>query len=127
MTKLKFLICKHCGNVIVFTNDSGVTPVCCGEKMQILEANTTDAAFEKHVPVVSKEGNAYKVQVGETLHPMTSEHYIEWIVLETDKGFEIKYLKPNDEPIATFVTNDKVINTYAYCNLHSLWKKENKE
>ena len=58
---------------------------------------------------------------------MTSEHYIEWIVLETDKGFEIKYLKPNDEPIATFVTNDKVINTYAYCNLHSLWKKENKE
>ena len=63
MTKLKFLICKHCGNVIVFTNDSGVTPVCCGEKMQILEANTTDAAFEKHVPVVSKEGNAYKVQV----------------------------------------------------------------
>ncbi|MDU4145345.1 MULTISPECIES: desulfoferrodoxin family protein [Clostridium] len=122
----KFLICKHCGNIVEVIRDSGVSIVCCGEKMNELKANTTDGAVEKHVPVVNIDGNKVEVVVGSTLHPMVEAHYIQWIYLKTDKGVQKKYLSPSDEPKAEFVIGDdeKVIEAYEYCNLHGLWKKE---
>ena len=124
--KRKFLLCRRCGNLIEMINDSGVTPICCGEDMNVLTANTTEAATEKHIPVVNISDNIVKVTVGEVLHPMEEAHYIEWIYLETTEGIKRKKLQPNDNPIAEFALLDgeKVINAYAYCNLHSLWKKE---
>lgn len=122
----KFLICKHCGNIIEVVRESGVDIVCCGEKMSKLTANTTDAALEKHVPVVNINGNQVEVIVGSTLHPMVEEHYIQWIYLKTDKGIQKKYLSPGNEPKAHFLIGDDetVIEAYEYCNLHGLWKKE---
>ncbi len=86
--------------------------------------NTTDAAGEKHVPVVTQSGDTVAVKVGEVEHPSLDAHYIEWIVLETAGGFQMHYLKPGMKPEATFKTDDKVIAAYEYCNLHGLWKAE---
>lgn len=122
----KFLICKHCGNIVEVVRESGVSIVCCGDKMSELKANITDGAVEKHVPVVNVTGNKVEVAVGSTLHPMVEEHYIQWIYLETNKGVQKKYLAPGNEPKAEFVIGDdeKVVAVYEYCNLHGLWKKD---
>ena len=124
--KRKFLLCRRCGNLIEMINDSGVTPICCGTDMDVLTANTTEAATEKHIPVVEINGNIAKVTVGEVLHPMEEAHYIEWIYFETNKGIKRVNLKPGDEPIANFALaeDETVTSAYAYCNLHGLWLKE---
>lgn len=89
-----------------------------------LVPNTTDAAGEKHVPVVTKSGDLVTVKVGEVEHPSLDAHYIEWIVLEMATGFQMHYLKPGMKPEAVFKTDEKVIAAYEYCNLHGLWKAE---
>lgn len=124
--KRKFLLCRRCGNLIEMINDSGVTPICCGTDMDVLTANTTEAATEKHIPVVEINDHVVKVTIGEVLHPMEEEHYIEWIYLETTKGVKRVNLKPHDEPIANFalLEDEEIISAYAYCNLHGLWIKE---
>ena len=121
---MKFYVCSHCGNIIAFVKSSGVPVVCCGEKMQDLEPNTTDAAVEKHVPVVQVDGQKVTVTVGSTEHPMLPEHYIEWIALATKQGNQRKELKPGQKPQAEFMVcpDDEVEAVYAYCNLHGLWK-----
>ena len=91
---------------------------------QELTANTTDGAYEKHVPVIETEGNNITVKVGSVEHPSLEAHYIEWILLETEQGFQIHYLKPGMKPEATFQTAEKVLAAYEYCNLHGLWKAE---
>ncbi|MBQ1545499.1 MAG: desulfoferrodoxin [Clostridia bacterium] len=123
---MKFYICKHCGNIVGMVNDAGVPLVCCGEKMSELVANTTDAAQEKHVPVVTVDGNLVTVEVGSVAHPMLEEHFIQWIALETEQGNQRKPLVPGAEPKAVFALapGDKAIAAYEYCNLHGLWKAE---
>ena len=64
MRRSTFYICKHCGSIAMKPVDSGVPLVCCGEEMSVLEANSTDAATEKHVPVVTVEGDTVHVEVG---------------------------------------------------------------
>lgn len=123
--KRAFYICKHCGNIISMIKNSGVPVVCCGEKMIKLLANTADGAFEKHVPELYMDNNTVTVQVGSTLHPSTEEHYIKWIYLHTKNGGQRKLLKPGSKPVAKFeLVDDEVVAVYAYCNLHSLWKKD---
>ncbi len=121
---MKFYLCKHCGNIISFVNNSGVPVVCCGEKMQELVPGTVDASQEKHVPVYSVEGNVVTVKVGAAEHPMTEEHYIPWVALQTKFGNQRKELKPGAQPEVKFamIEGDEVVNVYAYCNLHGLWK-----
>ena len=77
--ELKFYVCKHCGNIIAFAKNSGVPVICCGEKMEELIPNTVDAAHEKHVPVITREKNRVTVKIGSIPHPMTEQHFIEWI------------------------------------------------
>ena len=115
---IKFYYCKHCGKIIVVVKDSGVATVCCGEDMIEMKAGTTDA------PVVNVEGNKVTVSVGSVTHPMLPEHYIEWIVLATDKGIQKKLLIPGEEPKAEFALLDgeKVEGAWEFCNLHKLWK-----
>ncbi len=121
----KFLICEHCGNLVGIINDAGVPMVCCGQKMTVLEAGTVEASREKHIPVVTVDGNTVKVCVGSVVHPMSSEHNIAWIYLETDKGGHRRALAPTDAPEAEFVLADETPKAvYAYCNLHSLWKAD---
>ena len=118
----KFYICEKCGNIVGKIHDSGVSVVCCGQKMTKLEAGVVEASREKHIPVVSVRGNVVEVVVGSVLHPMAEEHNISWVYLETDKGGQRKNLKPGDEPKLSFaLTDEKPIAVYAYCNLHGLW------
>ena len=121
---MKFYVCSHCGNIIAYVKNSGVPVVCCGEAMKELVPNTTDAAVEKHVPVIHTDGQKVTVTVGSTSHPMLEEHYIEWIALATKQGNQRKELKPGQEHQAEFMISedDEVLEVYAYCNLHGLWK-----
>ncbi len=123
---MKFYRCETCGNIITKLNDSGVPVVCCGQPMKELVPGAVDGAVEKHVPAVTVEGNTVKVQIGEVEHPMMDNHYIQYIWLETDKGFMQKSLTPSDTPCAEFVLADgeKAIAAYEFCNLHGLWKKD---
>lgn len=121
---MKFYICEHCGNIVTYVKSTGVPVVCCGEKMKELVAGTVDAAREKHIPEYSVEGNVVKVVVGSVEHPMQPEHFIQWVVVETNKGSQIKYLEPNTPPKAEFVLaeGEELVAVYEYCNLHGLWK-----
>ena len=89
-----------------------------------LVANTVDAAQEKHVPVITISGNEVKVAVGSVEHPSIPEHFITFILLETDKGMQMKWGKPGAAPVATFTIakDETVLAAYEYCNLHGLWK-----
>ena len=124
--KPRFFICKHCGNVIQMVKSSGVKVVCCGDPMTELVANTEDAAYEKHVPVVDIDGNKVTVTVGGVLHPMLPEHHIAWIYLETNRGGHRKCLPVDGEPKTCFTLceGEEAIAAYEYCNLHGLWKKD---
>jgi len=97
---------------------------CCGSTMTLLEPKTADATTEKHVPVIEKIDGGYKVTVGSTLHPMTDEHYIQWIELICDCEVSQVYLKPGDQPVATFMTGncDCEVTAREHCNVHGLWK-----
>lgn len=125
MKNVKFYICEKCGNIVQKIEDSGVSVVCCGQKMTYLEPGVIEASREKHIPVVSTSDSEVKVVVGSTLHPMAEEHHIAWVYLETDKGGQMKNLEFNTDPVVTFALGDeKPIAVYAYCNLHGLWKSE---
>ena len=123
---MKFYICRHCGNIVTKLTSAGVPLKCCGENMQLLEAGVTDAAVGKHIPAVTVDGDLVKVSVGSVAHPMTAEHYIPWVVLETERGASIQWLNPEDTPEAAFALPEgqtpKAV--YAYCNLHGLWKAD---
>jgi superoxide reductase len=124
--KMRFFICEHCGNIVEMVKDKGVPVMCCGQKMTELIPGTSDGAVEKHVPVVTVDGNKVSVIVGEVEHPMVDAHYIEWIAIETSKGVQRKMLRPEQAPKAEFMLTDgeSVEAVYAYCNLHGLWKAE---
>ncbi len=124
VNKLKFYICRHCGNIIVKLEDSGVPVVCCGEPMQELIPGTIDATVEKHIPTIEIKDDQVIVRVGEIPHPMIPEHYISWILIVTESGYQIKYTKTLEEASVVFKTTEKVLAAYEYCNLHGLWKKE---
>ncbi|NLF48000.1 MAG: desulfoferrodoxin [Clostridiales bacterium] len=122
----KFYVCRHCGNIVLKVKDAGVPLVCCGENMTELIPGTVDAALEKHVPKVTVSGSTITALIGEVTHPMQEEHFIEWVYMETEKGAQIKYLKPGEEPKAVFevADGDKALAVYEHCNLHGLWKTE---
>lgn len=120
-----FKVCKKCGNLVGMINDSGVPIICCGEEMDTIIPNTVDASFEKHLPVVSIDGDTVNVNIGSEDHPMVEEHFIEWVYLRTQNGGQRIALKPGDAPHVTFCLNgEKAIAVYAYCNLHGLWMTE---
>lgn len=100
----------------------GGTLVCCGKDMILQEEKHADQGLEKHVPVVEKTAKGVKVTVGSVLHPMEAGHFIEWIELVTESKVYRQYLKPGDQPVAEFETNEKTVEARAFCNLHGLWK-----
>lgn len=122
---MKFYKCDKCGQVITYLTKTACNAFCCGEEMKEIQPNTTDAATEKHVPVIEQEGTKVTVKVGEVAHPMTDAHYITVIVLETKNATQIKELTPADAPVATFYIgeDDEVVAAYENCNLHGFWKK----
>ena len=122
---MRFFICKVCGNLTTLVEEKGGQLACCGQNMTELIPGEVEAAVEKHIPVISVDGKQVTVTVGEVEHPMTAEHWIEWVSLKTDKGIQRKYLKPGEKPSVDFkiLEGEEVEEVYAYCNLHGLWKK----
>lgn len=121
---MKFFKCNNNGLVIpvchVFTDETSL------QGAQEITPNSVDAAEEKHKPVVDIKGNTVTVNVGSVTHPMTEEHSITTVILETQNGAQYKFLNHDMEPIVHFslYSTDKPIAAYAYCNLHGLWKVE---
>ncbi len=125
MCENRFYICEHCGNIVGMIHNSGVPMMCCGQKMTKLEAGVVEASHEKHIPVVTVEGNTVRVNVGSVTHPMSEEHHIAWIYLQTNRGGQRKCLDVTGAPEVTFALADETpVAVYAYCNLHGLWKAE---
>lgn len=123
MSEQKFFRCKHCAKLVNIINDSEVQMICCGEPMEELRPNTVEAATEKHIPEVSMNGRLVHAKVGSAPHPMTEEHHIEFIHLQTENGGQMRRLKVGSEAHAMFaVLEDKPLEAFAYCNLHGLWK-----
>jgi len=120
--RLQVYKCEKCGSMVQVLHESGCDPVCCGQPMKLMVENTTDAAKEKHVPLVEKTADGYKVTVGSVLHPMEAEHYIEWIelIVEGVASYK-KFLKPGDKPEAFFCVKAEKVSAREYCNKHGLW------
>lgn len=124
MKELVIYRCEICGNLIIMVENSGMVPYCCGQSMTHLEANTTDGAIEKHVPIISQRGTDVLVSIGSTSHPMINDHYIMWVILLTNKGAYARKLLPgNNSKVHFSISLDEdITGAYAYCNIHGLWK-----
>ncbi|MFO7619115.1 MAG: desulfoferrodoxin [Thermoplasmata archaeon] len=125
MTEIKEIYkCDICGNIVEVLHDGPGELVCCGQPMRLVKEGIVDAALEKHVPVIEKNGDIITVKVGSVAHPMEEKHYIEWIELMADDRIYRKHLKPGDAPEAAFLCKAEKLVAREYCNLHGLWKKE---
>lgn len=127
MKEIEIFVCRICGNVVVRLNDGGTSMVCCGKKMERLQAISDafmdDKLLEKHLPVVNLVEDKVTVQVGSLPHVMVDSHFIEWVLLHVRTGFQMHYFKVEDFPYYEFLVNgeDTPIAVYAYCNIHGLW------
>lgn len=120
--RLEVYKCELCGNIVEVLLGNDGQLVCCGQDMTLLAENTTDAALEKHVPVIEKVDGGVKVKVGEVAHPMEESHFIQWIEIIADGKICRQFLNPGDAPEAEFkVTADQIV-AREYCNLHGHWK-----
>ncbi len=120
--KFQIYRCSVCGNIVEVLQPGAGELVCCNQPMNLLTENTTDAAVEKHVPVVEKVPGGVQVKVGSVAHPMTPEHFIQWIEVIADGKSYRQYLAPGEAPEAFFPVEAAQITVREYCNLHGLWK-----
>mgnify|MGYP001549899994 FL=1 len=120
--QLEVYKCDLCGNIVEVLHGGAGELVCCGQPMKLFVENTVDAAKEKHVPAIEKTAEGFKVKVGSVPHPMEDKHYIEWVeVIAGGKTYR-QFLKPGEEPEATFCIDADQVTAREYCNLHGLWK-----
>jgi superoxide reductase len=121
--QLEVYKCQICGNIVevLFGGQGELT--CCGQAMALLKENTSDGAKEKHVPVIEKISGGFKVKVGEVAHPMTPEHWIQWVEIIADGKAYRQFLDPGKAPEAVFMIEANTVVAREYCNLHGLWKK----
>lgn len=122
--KMEVYKCKACGNIVEVLTAGGGELICCGAPMMMMAANTTDAAMEKHVPALMKKENGWQVNIGSVDHPMSAEHFIEWIELLVGDIVYRENLQPGDKPAAFFPVTAGAVAARAYCNLHGLWKAD---
>ena len=122
--KKKVYKCAKCGTLVeaLWSGQSDLT--CCGDVMKELVPNTTDAAVEKHVPVIERTGTTVKVKIGSVAHPMTKEHYILFIEVLHGQDVYRHDLKEGDTVAeAAFLIPDDGLPLVAreFCNLHGFW------
>ncbi len=115
-------LCELCGNIVEVIEPNGKL-VCCGQPMVLQEGKTEDSSTEKHVPFIIQEGDKVTVKVGQnTDHPMTEDHYIQWIELLADDKVYRQFLNPGDKPEVVFNIKADNLSAREYCNKHGLWK-----
>lgn len=97
---------------------------CCGKAMELLEPNTVEASTEKHLPEAAfTEDGKLTVRVGSIPHPMTAEHFIEWVTVVAGNTSQRVKLAAGQPAASVFCVGDAAAaDIYAYCNLHGLWK-----
>lgn len=122
--KMEVYKCEACGNIVEVLTAGGGELTCCGSAMVKMTENTTDAAVEKHVPALEKKDGGWQVNVGSVDHPMTDDHFIEWIELIVGEKVYREFLSPGEKPAAFFPVDAATVKCRAYCNLHGLWKSE---
>lgn len=123
--QLEVYKCDICLNIIEVMQGGEGELVCCGQPMKLMKEGSTDGATEKHVPVIEKNPNGYKVKVGSVPHPMEEKHWIQWIELVADGVSYTRFLKPGNAPEAEFCIADaKTVVAREYCNIHGHWKAE---
>ena len=120
--KLEIYKCEICGNIVEVLHSGRGELVCCGKPMKLNRENTVDAAKEKHVPVVEKTANGFKVKVGDVAHPMEEKHYIEWVEIIADGKAYRQFLNPEEAPETTFNIQADQVTAREYCTLHGLWR-----
>ncbi len=120
--RLQIFKCEVCGNIAKLYHAGGGRMICCGQPMKLIDANTVDAAVEKHVPVVEKVDGGIKVTVGSVAHPMEEKHFIEWIEVISGEKTCTAFLKPGEAPEAFFPVSVDELTVREYCNIHGLWK-----
>jgi len=120
--KLQIYSCKICGNIVEVIHTGDGTLTCCREPMELFVENTTDAAQEKHVPVIEPVEGGIKATVGSVAHPMEPEHHIAWIEVLADGKAYRRFLEPGEPPEAVFPIEGDAVTVREYCNLHGLWK-----
>jgi len=120
--RLQIYKCEVCGNMVQVVHASSGTLTCCKQPMTLLQEGVTDGAVEKHVPVIEKTSDCYKVKIGSAAHPMEEKHYIEWIELIADGKSYRQFLNPGDKPEAKFMIRADTVTAREYCNIHGLWK-----
>ncbi len=119
--RLEVYKCAVCGIIVDVAHSGAGSMVCCGQNMERITENTTDAATEKHVPVIEVGADTVTVKVGDVAHPMVDAHYIEWIEILVDEKVYRQYLQAGDPAEATFNVTASTVTARAYCNLHGLW------
>ena len=126
---MKYFLCNICGNLVELITIGGGELVCCGEPMTELIPKSVDVGSEKHLPVLTINGNKVNVKVGSVMHPMTEEHYIDWISIFYNGKMQRVKLDHTTDPEATFEVDEEYekIEVYSYCNIHGLWKTEYKK
>lgn len=120
--KLEVYRCEMCGNIVEVLHGGKGELVCCGKPMKLMKENSVDAAKEKHVPVVEKSPEGFRVKVGSAAHPMEEKHYIEWVEIIADGKAYRQFLNPGAAPEAVFPIQAEKVQARGYCNLHGLWK-----
>jgi superoxide reductase len=120
--QLEVYKCGVCGNIVEVMHGGAGELVCCGQPMKLFKENTVDAAKEKHVPVIERTADGFKVKVGSVAHPMEEKHWIEWVELIVDGKVYRQFLKPGQAPEAVFCIKADTVTAREYCNLHGLWK-----
>lgn len=121
---MKLFKCKKCGQIVMKVEEKPCGIFCCGEEMEEMIPNSTDASAEKHIPVYEVKDSRVYVKVGAEEHVMTPEHHIAWILLKTNRGIMLRKLDLDKGPTMVFTMCEKeeVEEVYEYCNLHGLWK-----
>jgi superoxide reductase len=120
--RLQIYKCEKCGNIIEVLHEGPGALSCCETEMKLFVENTVDAAKEKHVPVIEKTADGVKIRVGDVAHPMEEKHSIEWIQIVDGDTIQRRFLKPGEDPEASFCTKADKVEAREYCNLHGLWK-----
>lgn len=117
--------CEICGNVVEVTNGVPVPLFCCGTQMAHQEEQTADSSTEKHVPILEAIDGGTRVKVGSVDHPMSEDHYIQWIEIINGSYIQRKYLNPGDAPYADFyIPYSENLQARSFCNLHNLWSNK---
>ena len=79
MKRMKFYVCKACGNIITATSEAAVT--CCGSRLTPAQARQA----EDHERLkVEDAGGEWFITSG---HTMTKDHYISFVGYQSDRSF----------------------------------------